>query len=286
MIFLGTGAAEMVPNPFCTCEVCRYAWAHPEEMRMRSAFQMDEKTVIDFGPDVFAAAQRFGVHMDKMEDMLFTHLHGDHFCFENMDMACMCVPKREKPFRVHLSQEGYDNLMTLRRAVNAVPGKDDNVKDHIVYDLIPHKVFESFKAGTKTVLPVRAFHGGAMRTERGVYYRITQEDGKTLLYALDTGVYPEETAEALSGFPVDILIMDGTFGSRLMDDACTHLDFHTFISQLDKLTKHGVVTESTKIYASHIAHHNHWPTDEYSARLSAAAGREIVVARDGMRIDW
>ena len=50
MIFLGTGASEAIPNPFCTCEVCRKARTSRDhrEKRGRSAFSIDEENLIDF----------------------------------------------------------------------------------------------------------------------------------------------------------------------------------------------------------------------------------------------
>ncbi len=97
--------------------------------------------------------------------------------------------------------------------------------------------------------------------------------------------HPEETIEALSGVPVDILIMDATFGSCRMDSACTHLDAYTFVSQLERLVKAGTVTSKTRIFASHINHYNRWTHDEYEKFLKdSCPGLNITVARDGMVI--
>ena len=39
-VFLGTGAAEMYPNPFCGCETCERARQN-RETRLRAAFLLD-----------------------------------------------------------------------------------------------------------------------------------------------------------------------------------------------------------------------------------------------------
>ena len=46
MLFLGTGASEMIPNPMCGCPVCRAALrsTDPREKRCRSAALFDEET--------------------------------------------------------------------------------------------------------------------------------------------------------------------------------------------------------------------------------------------------
>ena len=77
MIFLGTGASEAIPNPFCECEVCRKALSSddPREKRGRSAFSIDEQNLIDFGPDVINAAGRFGLSMAHLRNLFYTHFH-------------------------------------------------------------------------------------------------------------------------------------------------------------------------------------------------------------------
>ena len=44
MRFLGTGAADMLPDPFCDCPLCRDAREHPEHVRLRSHFLLDPHT--------------------------------------------------------------------------------------------------------------------------------------------------------------------------------------------------------------------------------------------------
>lgn len=60
MIFLGTGAAEMYPNPFCSCEKC------------------ERVTCIDFGPDVLAASQQYNAPLYDLRNIYLSHTHEDH----------------------------------------------------------------------------------------------------------------------------------------------------------------------------------------------------------------
>ena len=54
MKFLGTGAGEGIPNPFCTCRICEYARKHGgKDIRTRSSFMLDRHTIIDMGADFF-----------------------------------------------------------------------------------------------------------------------------------------------------------------------------------------------------------------------------------------
>ena len=51
-MFYGTGAAEGIPDPFCTCYLCQYARDHGgKDVRTRSMFRVDPTMVIDMGAD-------------------------------------------------------------------------------------------------------------------------------------------------------------------------------------------------------------------------------------------
>ena len=83
MKFLGTAAADGLPGPFCACRTCQDARRRPERQRMRSMFMLDEKTLIDFGPDLCAACARQGLDMSALDTVFITHTHEDHFCPSN-----------------------------------------------------------------------------------------------------------------------------------------------------------------------------------------------------------
>ena len=284
MIFLGTSAAEMIPDPFCGCDVCNYARKHPEEQRVRSSFMIDNNTLIDIGPDVFASSMKFGVNLNSLKNILITHTHEDHFCIDNLNIISCNIPKPKNMFTIHLSPEGYEFVASMTKVMKEINQNPMSCVDNGFYNYEVHKPFEEFRMDNKTVFPVVGFHTGRGKNEKSFNYRIKDEKG-TLLYALDTGVYPEETIEALSGVPVDILIMDATFGSCRMDSGCTHLDAYTFVSQLERLVKVGTVTSKTRIFASHINHYNQWKHNEYEKFLKdSCPGLNITVARDGMVI--
>lgn len=60
-MFYGTGAAEGIPDPFCTCYLCQYARDHGgKDVRTRSMFRVDPTMVIDMGADAYTQANRYG----------------------------------------------------------------------------------------------------------------------------------------------------------------------------------------------------------------------------------
>ena len=88
MRFLGTGAAELYPNPYCDCEVCERA-RRAKEIRLRSAFLLNEHNMVDFGVDVLAASALYDIPLYAIENVFITHTHPDHFCLDNIGAATM-----------------------------------------------------------------------------------------------------------------------------------------------------------------------------------------------------
>lgn len=287
MRFLGTGAAELIPNPFCDCPICAAARRDPAERRLRSCFYVDAHTMIDFGPDALAALNRYGLSLDALDDVLVTHAHEDHFSVENLSVITMRRTKPARPYTVHLSREAYKFAMDLAEALRDITGGRADLaratRDGWLR-FAPHDAFMPFEMGKKRVLPVRGNHTGATEAERSLNYRIEWK-GKTFLYALDTGLYAEETLEALKGRPLDALIMDATFGSAPLSVRDGHLNGENFLKQVEALRDVGAVTDETRIYATHINHKHAWNHRAYQDFFDASS-EKVTVARDGMEVDF
>ena len=72
--FLGTGAAEGIPAPFCRCTVCENARkVGGKEIRMRMGVLIDNTLLIDFSPDAFAQAVHFGADYTALQALCVTH---------------------------------------------------------------------------------------------------------------------------------------------------------------------------------------------------------------------
>src|SRR5437660_9388850 len=86
--FLGTSAGELYPGLWCRCKSCESARTGPAENRRQSAALYVEPhdppstvagIVIDFPSEIAAQAQRHGVDLPGLRDLLVTHSHGDHW---------------------------------------------------------------------------------------------------------------------------------------------------------------------------------------------------------------
>src|SRR4051794_30461557 len=77
--FLGTAAAEGIPQLWCRCDGCRVARERGgRHVRCRTAILINDDLLIDAGPDVAPAAGRLGLDLAAVRALLVTHPHYDH----------------------------------------------------------------------------------------------------------------------------------------------------------------------------------------------------------------
>src|SRR5438093_8569780 len=80
LLICGTAAAEGWPALFCSCEPCAAARRRGgKELRSRTGYMLGEKLRIDFGPDSFYHQQRHGLAYERVEALVMTHAHEDHW---------------------------------------------------------------------------------------------------------------------------------------------------------------------------------------------------------------
>lgn len=108
MRFWGTSAGEATPTPFCECRICQNAREKGgRELRLRSSFRIDEKTIIDVGADFAAEAQNMGESLYDIENILYTHTHEDHFNYMVLWTRSVARKKPDKPMNVYFSEDAY-----------------------------------------------------------------------------------------------------------------------------------------------------------------------------------
>ena len=78
--YLGTAAAEGVPAMFCKCPVCENIRAMGAgEFRTRTQVLIDGALSVDFPPEAFSHALKYGFSCADINYLLVTHSHMDHF---------------------------------------------------------------------------------------------------------------------------------------------------------------------------------------------------------------
>jgi phosphoribosyl 1,2-cyclic phosphate phosphodiesterase len=262
---LGTGAAEGIPAFYSDTRVSEYARRHGgKDIRTRSAALVDGRIKIDFGPDTLAQIQRYGLDARDWDALLFTHSHDDHFSVTELQYFLYPFSQlQEMPLPI------YANA--------SICGKIEEQYPDWPFDLQVTRSFEPVQIGNYTLTPIRAHH----MDDEDAHNLILQRDGKTILYATDTGVWFEPTWEYLGSQKIDLLVIECTSGV-IHSDYEGHLAEDTFFEVLDRMHKIGSLNGTSKVVTTHHSHNGDATHAELCAQLEPHG---IVVGFDGFEIE-
>jgi phosphoribosyl 1,2-cyclic phosphate phosphodiesterase len=262
---LGTGAAEGIPA-FCSgTRVSEYArQVRGREIRSRACALVDGHIKIDLPPDTLMQLQRDGLDASDWSGVVFTHSHDDHFAYAELQYALW--PFNENayvPFTVY----GNDNI--IQEVENYYPDWP--------IELVTTHSFEPFQHCEYTITPIRANHLDDEDSQNFIFER----DGKSILYATDTGIWQDESWEYLASVKLDALILECTKG--FSEDSYTgHLSIKDFIKVTERLRKQGTLAETSMVVTTH---HSHNGDATHEDLLKALTPRGVVVGYDGLEIE-
>lgn len=74
--FLGTSSGLGIPRVGCECPQCQSK--DPRDRRTRSTLLVDNKILIDCGPDIIRQIQSSKLKVQKLTHAIITHQHFDH----------------------------------------------------------------------------------------------------------------------------------------------------------------------------------------------------------------
>jgi phosphoribosyl 1,2-cyclic phosphate phosphodiesterase len=273
--FLGTGAVEGVPDPWCRCTTCNTARERGgPDVRFRSAVLVNDDLLIDAGPDVGAAAARLGLDLTLVQALLVTHPDSDH-----LDRTTLAARHRAW---------GGTPLPLLQ--VYASAASLALIDDPDALRLRPHAIapFQRFEVGTGGILeqdPRRPRYpgvppiAGSLRTvaarhgkpeHEAMLFVVRQLDGPeavsradapTLFYGADTGPFPEQTWAALDGLAREgvrfgAVVLDATMGiGRPGHGSEGHLTLEQVDAHLEELARRGLLADGAVRLAHHFSHY-------------------------------
>lgn len=269
--YLGTAAYEGVPAPFCKCRVCTLARERGgRNMRSRSQALINGELLVDFNADTVWHYHKYGFDWESIGDCIITHSHCDHLFEEDAEIAVEPYTREHRTINFYSGEDGYNRLM------NYCGGKKKGATVTLVC--------AGDKFITSTGYEVTAFEADHDKSSSPLIYSV-EKDGKKLLYAHDTGYFPESTWELLrDAGRFDFISLDCT-GCLGLDGNWVngHMSFGTDLDVIDRMKKLGLVDESTKIVINHFSHNGGQIYDEM---LKEAQNHGIIVSYDGLEIEF
>ena len=268
--YLGTAAYEGVPSLFCNCCVCTLSRKlGGRNLRSRSQALINGELLMDFNADTVCHYQKYGFDWEKIWACLITHSHCDHLYIDDIEIAAKGYSHEHKPLHFYSAQSGYEKI-------KAVTDKTDG--DALVTMIEAGK---HFMVGKYSVLPLWANHDPRSTP---VIYSIAAE-GKRLLYAHDSGVFPEKTWEFLKKEGrFDFLSLDCTGCLALGGDWVDgHMSFGTNLKTIERMKREGLADENTVVVINHFSHNGGQTYDEM---LLEAEKHHIIVSYDGLEVEF
>lgn len=268
LLLLGTAAAEGWPAPFCACPNCEGARQRGgANLRARSGALLDDDFKIDYSADSALHMQGCRRSLASVRTLAFSHQHVDHI--QPSELRWLAPPFTQTPPQEPIEVFGNEQVMALlQQELTLVP------KTAPYLDLHQLKEFESVTTRDgDEILPLPADHvAGAL------LLRITR-GGKTLFYGHDSGLFPAATLDALGdGPPLDILLLDCTSGGQKTSNR-GHMDIFGIAQMSEELRRRDVVTDATRVIATHFSHNGGLLHEEL---VKALLPHGIEVAFDGM----
>ena len=249
---LGTGAADGVPNSWCTCPTCTEART-TGVVRANASVLVDGRLLIDCGPEAPRQAARAGVDLAGVRTVLISHAHDDH-----LDPA----------FLMHRSWVRDQPLQVIGPAPAIDRCRDWLAPDQSVVTLTVVTAGDTFEVDGYRVHVLPATHHAL---GEAVLYAV-ERDGRSLLYATDTGPWRTRLLELVRGRRFDLVLLEETFGDTTPPNAVHH-NFASFGAAVEALRSNGSVDDATRVVAIHLGHDNP-PLAELTERL-ASLGAEV-----------
>lgn len=246
-IFLGTGSASGIPDPFCSCEYCKKVRElGGKNLRKRSSFLLEDRILLDFSPDIRTQIIENKIDFNNIKGIILSHTHNDHLDIQELI-------KIKDPIHIFVNETSYEWLNSQIKS-GIKPKHISKLAERTQHlNITPIKNFQPFKFEGLKFTPIEARHTGLNAGELGMNFIIEDKYNKTRLHASDTGVYSEKTFDFIKNYRFDSIVIECTFLDCNKDNV-DHLDLKTLKEVLTKLQSFDSINSNTPIIITHFGH--------------------------------
>lgn len=279
--FLGTGAAEGIPAPFCKCSNCEYARkVGGKEQRLRTCFRLADSIMMDLGADAVVQARKYG-DFSEVNHVLVTHTHEDHLNL-HMLMESFWSKDHRDTLHYYFTDKAFEIVEYWRNSPWILKGMVKRFEEEGCVAFHKLEFGKRIEIEGMGFTPFRGNHRGNMKEDSAMYL-IELPDGRNLFYGLDSSIYYPETIEALKRYHIDIYISENTMGTYDGTPHPSHMRLEDVKALADILYEQGTLSDKSVLYLTHINHHStHQQNVEAVEKLNFPI--ETIVTYDGMKI--
>ncbi len=269
---LGSAASEGWPAIFCECEHCAKARElGGKNIRARASYLVNDKMLVDLGPDTYYHDSRYGYFTKDLEAFLITHTHADHFNANEFLNRCWgYMSKVTRPAVLAGSEAVFQVFEEMTKETLEVA----------MLEKLLLKVGEPAKAAGIEIFPLPAQHQGSLEGEQALNYVLSVGD-RSILIANDTGWWEEEAWRLIPRFKLDCAVIDATFGMLNDHRGNHHMTCDYVVEFRDKLRELGALKDECVVVANHFSHNGGGTHDELIGYLSKY---DIETGYDGMEL--
>ncbi|MBQ9544033.1 MAG: hypothetical protein IJV00_02765 [Clostridia bacterium] len=245
LTYLGTAAAEGWPAVFCECPNCKRARElGGKNVRTRSQALVDGELLIDFPVDTYYHSLSAGIELSKIEDVIVTHTHPDHF--SPYDLAY-----KGEVYSARLEQKKitFHGNAAVKKRLGEIPYM---IEENVGYEYLPP--FVPTRIGNFEVTALKANH----KRDEDAYVYLIVRDKKRLLYLHDTGYLYPQTIEYLEGLGISADLVSFDCTGCVKRWIKNHMGFYEAFALSRALELRGIIRPDTVKMVNHFSHNGAW----------------------------
>lgn len=268
--YLGTAAAEGIPAIFCDCENCKKSRRlGGRNIRTRSQALIDDELLIDFPCDTYYHTLFNNIDLMKVKHCLITHIHIDHLYPLEFLFLKSGFSHPDKNWSLNI----YGSVDVEKVVEEYISSSNGFLKYKKV------NTYQPFRIDNYSITALKAWHG----TDNPYIYLIS-DGGKTILYAHDTDVLPEQTWGYLrdTNIHLDFVSMDCTQADDKNLEWHGHMCLERNIECKRRMEEYGLIDDNTTLVLNHFSHNGSICVYDEFYPLAKEYGFEV--SYDGMEI--